>query len=93
MDCCTEGNPCGGKGCCKVPFWIFNANDPNTNGREVNKIGKILKVPKSLMTEIFTDANAFEVTYPKDATIEQKALITGSALLLDATFFEKDNQS
>jgi len=90
VNCCTEGNPCCGEGCCKVPFWIFDANDKNTNGSNANKLGKIVKVPKSLMVEIFTSANAFEVVFPAKATVEHRGLLTGSSLLLNAIFFEGD---
>lgn len=89
VNCCTEGNPCCGKGCCKVPFWIFDAKDNKTNGSDVKILGKIVKVPKSLMVEVFTDADAFDVTFPADANVTQKALLMGSALLLNATFFEE----
>lgn len=89
VNCCTEGNPCCGRGCCKVPFWIFDAKDKKTNGSNVKMLGKIVKVPKSLMVEVFTDANAFDVTFPTDANVTQKALLMGSALLLNATFFEE----
>lgn len=88
VNCCTEGNPCCGRGCCKVPFWIFDAQESNTNGSNVPKLGKIVKVPKSLMVEIFTDANAFDITFPEQANVEQKALIAGSSILLNSLFFE-----
>lgn len=93
MACCTEGNPCGGKGCCKVPFWIFDANQANTNGAEAEKLGKILKKPKSWKTELFTDANAFEVTFPTSASVGEKAMLVGTAIFLNAVFFEAENDS
>lgn len=90
FNCCTEGNPCG-KGCCKMPFWIFPAAQTKTNGGDAEYIGKILKKPKSAMTEAFTDANAFEVTFPDNATVEQKATLVGSSIFFNAIFFEGDN--
>lgn len=89
MNCCTEGNPCCGKGCCKVPFWIFDAGATNTNGSEAPKLGMILKKPKSLAVEVFTDANAFEVQFPPTASVEQKAILVGTAVFLNAVFFEE----
>lgn len=88
VNCCTEGNPCGA-GCCKVPFWIFDADTKNTNGGEALKIGKILKKPKSAAVEIFTDANAFEVQFPESATVEHKAMLVGTSVFLNAVFFEE----
>jgi Scramblase len=87
VNCFTEGNPCG-KGCCKVPFWIFDAAAQNTNGSNAPQLGKILKKPKSLAVEIFTDANAFEVHFPATSTVEQKAALVGTAIFLNAVFFE-----
>ena len=91
VNCATEGNPCR-KGCCKVPFWIFPPKSGNTNGRagESAEVGKIVKVPKSFRTELFTDANAFEIIFPESASSEQKAVLTGSAILIDSIFFEGD---
>jgi len=57
VNCCAEGNPCFGRGCCKVPFHLFPYDQSNTNNAE--EIGKIVKKPKSMMTEVFTDSDAF----------------------------------
>ena len=87
VNCCAEGNPCFGRGCCKAPFHVFPADMEDTdNGAEPS--GKILKVMKSAAAEIFTDADVFEVDFPKDATTEQKGLVMGSAIFLNAIFFE-----
>lgn len=86
VNCCAEGNPCCGKGCCKVPFHLFPFDQSNTDGAA--EVGKILKKPKSLMAEAFTDAESFECTFPKNATPAQKATIVGSALMINAMFFE-----
>lgn len=91
VNCCAEGNPCG-KGCCKVPFYIYPASQEDTdNGAPY--VGKVVKVPKSLMTEIFVDSEAFDVNFPVDATPVQKAMIAGSAILINANFFENENQN
>lgn len=89
VNCCAEGNPCG-KGCCKASFRIFPADQADTNG-DAPYVGQILKKPKSLATEIFTDANAFDVTFPDAATADEKALIIGSAMFFNANFFEREN--
>ena len=78
--------------CCKVPFWIFDASVTNTNGSDAPKLGKIVKAPKSIATEVFTDANAFEVNFPEAATVEQKAALVGTAIFLNAVFFEDKQQ-
>jgi len=90
VNCCAEGNPCCGKGCCKVPFHIFPADQEDTdNGAAF--AGKIVKVPKSMAVEIFTDSEAFDVHFPPDANATEKALIAGSAIFINAIFFESEN--
>lgn len=92
VNCCTEGNPCGGKGCCKCPFHIFPADQQNTdNGAE--PLGKIVKAPKSFGTEIFTEADAFDVVFPDDATPSQKAILAGTSIFLNALYFEENNSN
>jgi hypothetical protein len=85
---CAEGNPCG-KGCCKQSFRIYDASVGNQGGEEYK--GIILKKPKSAMTEIFTDSSAFEVDFPKDATSDQKGILTGAAILINSVFYEGGN--
>lgn len=84
---CTEGNPCCGKGCCKEPFHIYPYDQENTNG-DAPYVGKILKKEKSGATAVFTEADAFEVNFPSDATTDQKALLVGTSIFLNAVFFE-----
>lgn len=86
INCCAEGNPCCGRGCCRVPFHIFPYHQYNTDNAAY--IGKIVKKRKSFLDEFFTDAEAYEVEFPKQATAEQKGVIMGAAILLNAMFFE-----
>jgi hypothetical protein len=88
VQCCSEGNPCFGKGCCKVPFWIFPAGQSNTGG-DANHLGKIVKKKKSIATEVFTDATAFDISFPEKASADEKALLVGTSIFLNAVFFEK----
>ncbi|KAL7487032.1 hypothetical protein ACHAW6_012628 [Cyclotella cf. meneghiniana] len=87
IDCCAEGNPCG-KGCCKVSFRIYPASQAKTDG-DAPYLGVILKKPKSLATELFTSANAFDLTFPENASANQKALLVGSAIFFNVNFFER----
>lgn len=89
---CAEGNPCCGAGCCKLPFHIFPADQLDTDNGAAH-IGKIVKVPKSLRTEIFTDAEAYDIIFPEDATVEQKALIAGSSVFIDSNYFENQDNT
>jgi len=40
------------------------------------------------MVEILTDAVTLDVSFPKNATPEQKGLLTGVGLFLNSVFFE-----
>ena len=90
VDCCAEGNPCG-KGCCRVSFRFYDANQADTDG-DAEYLGSVLKKPKSTMTEIFTDADAFEVKFPTEATPAQKGIFIASTIFLNALFFEYQDQ-
>lgn len=85
VNCCAEGNPCG-KGCCKASIRIY---DPD-NVTDGNELGKILKVPKSFMTEMVSDADRFEVDFPKEASVEQKGILMGATIFMNTLFFEEN---
>jgi hypothetical protein len=87
VNCFAEGNPCG-KGCCKISYRIFDSNQKDTDG-DAPYLGQILKKPKSLGIELFTDADAFEVDFPKEATVAQKGVLIGTSIFLNAIFFER----
>lgn len=89
INCCAEGNPCG-KGCCKASIRVFPASQEDTDG-DAPHVGVIMKEPKSLGTELFTDADAFVVTFPDGASADEKALLIGSTMFFNANFFEREN--
>jgi hypothetical protein len=47
-----------------------------------------LKKPKSLATELFTDADAFEVEFPNNAGPDQKGILIGMGIFINSLFFE-----
>lgn len=87
--CCAEGNPCCGNGCCKESYRIYAPDEKQTASKDPY-LGVILKKPKSLATEIFTDANAMDVDFPKNATVEQKGILMGASIFLNSLFFENE---
>jgi hypothetical protein len=89
VNCCPEGNPCFGKGFSNVPLLVFDASAQNADGTEAPHLGKILEEPKSLTIEFFTGSNVFDVHFPAAATVEQKAMLVGTAVFLNAVFFER----
>jgi len=90
INCCAEGNPCG-KGCCKESFRIYAPGEADAS-TDAPYLGVLLKKPKSKVVEVFTDAVALEVKFPKDATPSQKGLITGLGLFINSIFYEGDNE-
>merc|ERR1711957_44904 len=87
VNCAAEGNPCG-RGCCKSSFRIYAANDNENSDTNDPYLGVITKKPKSLATEIFTDAAAFKVDFPSGASIDQKGLLTGLSVFIYSIFYE-----
>jgi hypothetical protein len=80
--CCV--NPCAeGKGCCRVPFYVFDTDGYNGKDHQ----GKIVRVWGSLGTELI-GIHQFEVVYPSGCSAEQKAALTGSALMLNELYFK-----
>ena len=73
----------------KSSFRVYDAEASNTNG-DAPFLGSILKKPKSAATEVFTDADAFEVDFPKDATADQKGILIGMSIFINSVFFEGD---
>ena len=64
---------------------IYPAEQAETDG--MVPIGKIIKKPKNVCAEIFTEANTFDVRFPQNATGTQKAIIAGSAVFLSKFMF------
>lgn len=95
-DCCQCGFCCRSDVCGKcsdVIFPIFAANvtDYNIN----NKIGAVRKVCSGV-AELISDADNFEITFPSDATPEDKLMLIGATLMIDYRYYEenpRDNKS
>jgi hypothetical protein len=43
--------------------------------------------------EIFTDASAFDIYFPKDASTPQKGLLIGTSLFINSIAFESSNNN
>mmetsp|Transcript_29307 Transcript_29307/g.66496 ORF Transcript_29307/g.66496 Transcript_29307/m.66496 type:complete len:252 (+) Transcript_29307:56-811(+) len=89
---------CGGmcvnvcaEGCCpcRIPFYIFPPGQ-STKGQEK---GRVVKVFGGLATELFTDADKFEVLFPDGEDSATKTTLLGGVFLLNQLFFESDKES
>mmetsp|Transcript_47108 Transcript_47108/g.112291 ORF Transcript_47108/g.112291 Transcript_47108/m.112291 type:complete len:284 (+) Transcript_47108:150-1001(+) len=90
VDICAEGF-CN----CRVPFYVYPLGANHVAGFEVGKIVKIWykKSWSGLATEMFTDADKFELEFPADESPETKARLLGSLFLLNQLFFEVKHQN
>jgi hypothetical protein len=79
INCCAEGC-CN----CKIPFYIYTAG----KGDEKKQVGKITKIWGGLTTELFSDADKFELDYPPGANAATKTTLLGATFFLNALFFE-----
>ena len=86
VDFFTEGNPCP-HGCCLIPFRIYPGNAENTNG-DAPYIGKMAKIPKETFCDTYNETSFVEIQFPDTATTDQKGLLLGSFVLINALFFE-----
>lgn len=92
---CPECRCDGEKGkCCRIPFII---RDPSTlkpipsgatlDGKPVDAMVDTLWA--GWKNECCSQRNAYHVTFPKDISPEQKAILMGSTILVDVTVFEQ----
>jgi hypothetical protein len=87
-NCCQCGllfkNTICGK-CAEVTFHIFSANDSSLDSS--NSKGYIKKQCSGIQ-ELVSDADNFELVFPKDATPEEKMMLIGTVLMIDYRHFE-----
>jgi hypothetical protein len=83
---CQRGICCGNLGrCYEVNIDIFKVAETE------EPCGKIIKIAKC--SSCVTNADTFNVFYPKDATPEEKMLIISATLMIDYTFFEDNGDN
>ncbi|EGR32419.1 scramblase family protein, putative [Ichthyophthirius multifiliis] len=71
---------CFGNSCQIIEYNIFNRND--------EKVGSIKHIFDGLQKEYCTKADKFGITFPFDATVEEKVLIICATILIDYLLFE-----
>jgi hypothetical protein len=80
---CVSMFDVNGGGCCKVPFYLYSADEASTT----EPVGKIVKVWGGWSRELLTDADTFSMSAP-GASSEQIAVMVGATLLINELFFE-----
>lgn len=46
------------------------------------------KIPKETFRDTFNEINYYEIDFPEGASVNQKGLLTGASLLINAVYFE-----
>ena len=50
--------------------------------------GRMAKIPKKTLRETYNETNYYKIQFPNDATTNQKGLLLGSSILINALYFE-----
>jgi hypothetical protein len=50
--------------------------------------GTMAKIPKKSFKEVYNEINYYKVDFPDNATIDEKGLLLGSSILINALYFE-----
>merc|ERR1711865_48708 len=99
--CCGQCVNCCAEGCCncRIPFYLYPPEgDDNSNliatgatcaeGVDPPAKAQICKIWSGFTSELFTDADTFEVKCPDDADHVKKAVLIGTTLMINQVFFE-----
>lgn len=84
------GGPCCPCQCCCGCTGDVNFRFYSKDGTE---IGRCAKVWSGLVKEMFTKADTFSVTFPKDLDVKQKAILLSAMFLIEFMYFESEDQS
>jgi Scramblase len=72
----------------RTPFWIYPAGQFAADGPAAStRVGRIAKMANDVSVELFTDAHAFEVVFPPNATAREKAVLIGTSVYFNSLFF------
>lgn len=66
---------------------MYPADQQDTNGN-APYIGRMAKIPKENFCDVYNETSYVEVDFPEGASSQQKGLLLGSYLLINALFFE-----
>ena len=86
-DCCQCGLMCANNICGKFSSANFDIYD----GTLTNKVGNISKMPAQSYTEMVTDADSYQVSFPAQASAHDKLLLIALGLMIDYQYFETDS--
>jgi len=70
---------------CRFPFYVFN---PSGGTTVEEKVGNITKIWAGFKSELFTDAQKYEINFPSDASPDARARLLGGLFLINQLFYE-----
>ena len=88
-DCCQCGLLCANNICGKFSSANFEIYD----GTLTNKVGQISKMAAQSYSEMVTDADSYQITFPQQASPHDKLLLIALGLMIDYQYFETDSNS
>ena len=83
-DCCQCGLLCANNFCGKLSSATFEIYQPGSS----NVISTITKMSAQSFSEVVTDADSYQVSFPAGATAEDKLLLISLGLMIDYQYFE-----
>lgn len=99
LDMCIRCRCDSGRGdtkgkCCRVPFIIRNPRTlapATTDGNE--SFAQVDALWSGWANECCRKKSAYHLAFPREATVEEKLILTGSAILIDVNIFEQDSDN
>ena len=86
-DCCQCGIMCSNNVCGKFSTATFEIFDNQTK----TQCGSITKMSAQSFSEVVTDADSYKITFPPQASAQEKLLIIALGLMIDYQYFETDS--
>ena len=83
-DCCQCGLLCANNFCGKLSTATFEVFQPGSS----NIVSTITKMSAQSYSEVITDADSYQVSFPASATAEDKLLLIALGLMIDYQYFE-----
>jgi len=94
IGCCIKPR-CGGGRMCTIPFYLWDAKNPDQKvlvGGKEESPAMIEKVWAGLAKECCTTADTFAIVFPDDIKPERKMGLLGATFLLDFVVFERQQE-
>jgi hypothetical protein len=76
---------------CAICRHSFRIYDHHKDTKIEHHVGEIRKKWSGLAKELFTDADNFYITFPKNANARERGLLLGALFLIDFLYFENNN--